>query len=103
MHSRPARHKTLPQKQKCIWERRIWRKKLQKEKIHAKIPATGRTAAGTGFGSFLRAAALRLRLRSRLCSKNLCGDIFLIRWNMKQRFDARAKNTISIHALYLQS
>lgn len=52
MHSRPARHKTLPQKQKCIWERRIWRKKLQKEKIHAKIPATGRTAAGTGFGSF---------------------------------------------------
>ena len=45
MHSRPARHKTLPQKQKCIWERRIWQKKLQKEKIHAKIPATGRTAA----------------------------------------------------------
>lgn len=23
--------------------------------------------------------------------QNLCGDIFLIRWNMKQRFDARAK------------
>lgn len=36
MHSRPARHKTLPQKQKCIWERRIWRKKLQKEKYTQK-------------------------------------------------------------------
>ena len=39
MHSHSARHKTLPQKQKCIWGRRIWRKKLQKEKIHAKIQA----------------------------------------------------------------
>ena len=48
MHSRPARHKTLPQKQKCIWERRIWQKKLQKEKIHAKIQAVGRTAAEDG-------------------------------------------------------
>ena len=45
MHSHSARHKTLPQKQKCIWGRRIWRKKLQKEKIHAKIQAVGRTAA----------------------------------------------------------
>lgn len=36
MHSRPARHKTLPQKQKCIWERRIWQKKLQKEKYTQK-------------------------------------------------------------------
>lgn len=50
MHSHPARHKTLPQKQKCIWGRRIWQKKLQKEKIHAKIQAVGRTAAETGFG-----------------------------------------------------
>ena len=63
MHSRPARHKTLPQKQKCIWERRIWQKKLQKEKIHAKIQAVGRTAAETGFGSFLRAAAFQKPVR----------------------------------------
>lgn len=31
MHSRPARPKTLPQKQKCIWERRIGKKSCKRK------------------------------------------------------------------------
>ena len=73
MHSHPARHKTLPQKQKCIWGRRIWQKKLQKEKIHAKIQAVGRTKqALDNFCGLLYCAC------GRSCVPKTCAETFFL-------------------------
>lgn len=100
MHSRSARHKTLPQKQKCIWGRRIWQKSCKKKKY---TQNTGSRKNGGRNGLWIIFAGCCIALAVAAVFQKPVRRHFSYPMEYEAEVRRACENMISIPALYLRS